>query len=77
MSSLNLFQSAPHFSSEANIEKLNQLLQLMKVSIRASLQQRGEHRFFSCSIWIDKFQSAPHFSSEANTSSHGQSAITR
>ncbi len=36
-----------------------------EVSIRASLQQRGEPIFFSISMSA-LFQSAPHFSSEAN-----------
>src|SRR6266508_94693 len=36
------------------------------VSIRASLQQRGERVLLWEHFYSDKFQSAPHFSSEAN-----------
>jgi len=61
------FQSAPHFSSEANIKRLNNPPLIFRVSIRASLQQRGEQGFKALDV-PDKitFQSAPHFSSEAN-----------
>ncbi len=85
------FQSAPHFSSEANLHaerlsistwRFNPRLtsaarrtpsshpnaRRLNVSIRASLQQRGEP---STSLYLPenrKFQSAPHFSSEANAS---------
>src|SRR6266508_5506348 len=38
----------------------------LRVSIRASLQQRGEHRIFTSFFDSSSFQSAPHFSSEAN-----------
>jgi len=37
-----LFQSAPHFSSEANAKNFSPRPTLAVVSIRASLQQRGE-----------------------------------
>ncbi len=37
-----------------------------EVSIRASLQQRGEHLSVALSVRRHGFQSAPHFSSEAN-----------
>src|SRR6266511_1555782 len=37
------FQSAPHFSSEANLLLSIFAYPFQKVSIRASLQQRGEH----------------------------------
>ena len=84
------FQSAPHFSSEANrgnrancarrrcfnprltsaarrtsVGRCGQFLGA--VSIRASLQQRGERRPHRNRgpLWR-RFQSAPHFSSEAN-----------
>jgi len=60
------FQSAPHFSSEANAVKLIAKLGDAIVSIRASLQQRGEHFLSSQSQLSTAFQSAPHFSSEAN-----------
>src|SRR6266540_2630938 len=60
------FQSAPHFSSEANTPTTIYITIYRAVSIRASLQQRGER---SCSPPPPspiEFQSAPHFSSEAN-----------
>src|SRR5215471_17291614 len=41
------------------------------VSIRASLQQRGEHWYQRDPIGFNPFQSAPHFSSEANVRSGG------
>src|SRR6266540_2392674 len=60
------FQSAPHFSSEANEGLRVDFLVDCLVSIRASLQQRGEHSTCGgCETW-GVFQSAPHFSSEAN-----------
>ncbi len=40
------FQSAPHFSSEANELIGRDYLPVGGVSIRASLQQRGERRVF-------------------------------
>src|SRR6266508_867973 len=83
------FQSAPHFSSEANLQhdsrsrpgrRFNPRLtsaarrtkyesvmsHAKRVSIRASLQQRGEHAGTWKLIAGPVFQSAPHFSSEAN-----------
>src|SRR6266540_1065904 len=63
---LSMFQSAPHFSSEANEGLRVDFLVDCLVSIRASLQQRGEHSTCGgCETW-GVFQSAPHFSSEAN-----------
>src|SRR6266511_2515470 len=53
-----MFQSAPHFTSEA--------IGRYQVSIRASLQQRGEPPTRLTSPARAAFQSAPHFSSEAN-----------
>src|SRR6266498_265835 len=41
-------------------------LMLHKVSIRASLQQRGERNYDVANVGMIVFQSAPHFSSEAN-----------
>src|SRR6266536_2122459 len=59
------FQSAPHFSSEANVKMV--LIFLPRgVSIRASLQERGETWRASERAVRTGFQSAPHFSSEAN-----------
>src|SRR6266540_2107849 len=59
------FQSAPHFSSEANQSQLSRKCQT-NVSIRASLQQRGE-QVVGLQVGAEaEFQSAPHFSSEAN-----------
>ena len=60
------FQSAPHFSSEAN-DWLHRSRAKSQVSIRASLQQRGEPQKGIHYAAAMKFQSAPHFSSEANT----------
>jgi len=40
------FQSAPHFSSEANAENATRFAEAKPVSIRASLQQRGEPEHF-------------------------------
>jgi len=85
------FQSAPHFSSEANSSYLaqnrpccsfnprltsaarrtdgDQATHLSdSVSIRASLQQRGERMTIRPRLVLKlrMFQSAPHFSSEAN-----------
>ncbi len=63
-----MFQSAPHFSSEANVYTLDEVAKDFTVSIRASLQQRGEPRLISrILLFNERFQSAPHFSSEANT----------
>src|SRR6266545_1209455 len=66
------FQSAPHFSSEANasheVRRRN-----AAVSIRASLQQRGERRSGACRTLTSAFQSAPHFSSEANVNDFSMS----
>ena len=86
------FQSAPHFSSEANAGTrepyrrvrsfnprltsaarrtgtANEIAITNGVSIRASLQQRGEHAGKSpLNFSSSAFQSAPHFSSEANGS---------
>ncbi len=39
-----VFQSAPHFSSEANLKNYFERLKIVVVSIRASLQQRGERQ---------------------------------
>src|SRR5882672_3309978 len=63
---LPMFQSAPHFSSEANSEHFRCFLLGEQVSIRASLQQRGELSVATRSRQTIAFQSAPHFSSEAN-----------
>ncbi len=60
------FQSAPHFSSEANFRFSIERKTRQGVSIRASLQQRGEQMTALEFIQLAKFQSAPHFSSEAN-----------
>jgi len=48
-----MFQSAPHFSSEAN--QLDWVVKAVDadVSIRASLQQRGERERLSRSQWPD------------------------
>src|SRR6266540_4180276 len=84
------FQSAPHFSSEANDstgksaitrwsfnprltsaarrpKPPNNRVNDDEVSIRASLQQRGEPGARQHFYWSTRFQSAPHFSSEANS----------
>src|SRR6266540_982320 len=61
-----LFQSAPHFSSEANLRILRRFYACKRVSIRASLQQRGELIYAVIHTQHMLFQSAPHFSSEAN-----------
>ncbi len=61
----DLFQSAPHFSSEANFSQFEPDPDF-QVSIRASLQQRGEPPCLRVLRWRAAFQSAPHFSSEAN-----------
>jgi len=66
VAALNSFQSAPHFSSEANRFGLP-LQGFLRVSIRASLQQRGELIDNCVNILNATFQSAPHFSSEANS----------
>src|SRR6266542_3172468 len=84
------FQSAPHFSSEANLGRPPTLLlhvpcfnprltsaarrtalrrvpsSALRVSIRASLQQRGERRIRNSHNEKAEFKSAPHFRSEAN-----------
>ncbi len=60
------FQSAPHFSSEANSLRNHEFFYFHEVSIRASLQQRGEPTFQKKLFVSGGFQSAPHFSSEAN-----------
>src|SRR6266498_1279158 len=60
------FQSAPHFSSEANFRMSDGTIANTKVSIRASLQQRGELNIHGVRDVVFLFQSAPHFSSEAN-----------
>jgi len=60
------FQSAPHFSSEANPTMEPPALGGHVVSIRASLQQRGELTTAFPAETDLAFQSAPHFSSEAN-----------
>jgi len=66
-SNLNpVFQSAPHFSSEANKIIFFTAYNVICVSIRASLQQRGERRILVNFVSPATFQSAPHFSSEAN-----------
>jgi len=85
-----VFQSAPHFSSEANpgmedqmrreqgfnprltsaarrTQELGSRIAEFEVSIRASLQQRGEPAQRTRSPSPTAFQSAPHFISEANT----------
>src|SRR6266540_2260770 len=62
------FQSAPHFSSEANSRLRVGSIRSSNVSIRASLQQRGELLRILESSLSRMFQSAPHFSSEANAS---------
>src|SRR6266498_1623256 len=70
---LSMFQSAPHFSSEANEGLRVDFLVDCLVSIRASLQQRGEHSTCGgCEPW-GAFQSAPHFSSEANVNDFSMS----
>ncbi len=62
-----MFQSAPHFSSEANIAVQSVMPCNKWVSIRASLQQRGERaQVTATAVTAGAFQSAPHFSSEAN-----------
>src|SRR6266511_3113892 len=61
-----LFQSAPHFSSEANLSPGSSGVKDRVVSIRASLQQRGEPIQRALLARWELFQSAPHFSSEAN-----------
>src|SRR6266540_3482219 len=63
---LYAFQSAPHFSSEANFRMSDGTIANTKVSIRASLQQRGELNIHGVRDVVFLFQSAPHFSSEAN-----------
>src|SRR6266542_388610 len=87
-----VFQSAPHFRSEANpgmedqmrreqgfnprltsaarrTQELGSRIAEFEVSIRASLQQRGEQAGKSpLNFSSSAFQSAPHFSSEANGS---------
>src|SRR6266540_3323678 len=60
-----MFQSAPHFSSEANLPR-QRYCRVYRVSIRASLQQRGERRNPRYIYRSLRVQSAPHFSSEAN-----------
>src|SRR6266508_6966214 len=60
------FQSAPHFSSEANVDSPYAIASGRVVSIRASLQQRGELLQLEFCLRRGEFQSAPHFSSEAN-----------
>src|SRR6266498_2213177 len=62
-----MFQSAPHFSSEANLLIATNSPMIFLVSIRASLQQRGELSGSAEKEINISFQSAPHFSSEANT----------
>ncbi len=65
-----LFQSAPHFSSEANARRHGPAGNFRGVSIRASLQQRGERvGGADRNERQEMFQSAPHFSSEANDAS--------
>src|SRR6266545_5939225 len=61
-----MFQSAPHFSSEANLLIATNSPMIFLVSIRASLQQRGELSGSAEKEINISFQSAPHFSSEAN-----------
>src|SRR6266540_4051405 len=62
-----MFQSAPHFSSEANARRHGPAGNFRGVSIRASLQQRGERvGGADRNERQEMFQSAPHFSSEAN-----------
>src|SRR5262245_15230097 len=61
------FQSAPHFSSEANLEEMRAYVLAEGVSIRASLQQRGERITNSAARRGLTFQSAPPFRSEANS----------
>src|SRR6266536_3620176 len=61
-----MFQSAPHFSREANLSPGSSGVKDRVVSIRASLQQRGEPIQRALLARWELFQSAPHFSSEAN-----------
>src|SRR6266508_2769070 len=63
---LSPFQSAPHFSSEANFRMSDGTIANTKVSIRASLQQRGELNIHGVRDVVFLFQSAPHFISEAH-----------
>jgi len=69
-----MFQSAPHFSSEANFYGRSVQICERVVSIRASLQQRGELNYTKSNFHLSRFQSAPHFSSEAN---NNQNFVTR
>ncbi len=52
--------------ASGELDRLNQLILWNLVSIRASLQQRGELDTQPKGKHGDGFQSAPHFSSEAN-----------
>jgi len=62
-----MFQSAPRSNGEANAARLMALVGTDEVSIRASLQRRGERDAGSHFSAAFAFQSAPRSNGEANS----------